>query len=94
VVAGVIKLMVERGADLSYHDPHIPRLPKMRHYEVPDLANEALTAGYLAGQDCVVIVTDHAAVDYGLVGKHSRLIVDTRNVMARVPGEHTNVRKA
>ncbi len=34
---------------------------------------------------CVLIVTDHDAVDYALLGEHAKLIVDTRNAMARVP---------
>jgi len=90
----ILELLAERGAILSYHDPHIPRLPKMRHYRVPELESQSLTAEFLAAQDCVLIVTDHTAVDYALVARHARLIVDTRNAMARVPGEHANVRKA
>lgn len=90
----ILELLEERGAVLSYHDPHIPKLPKMRHYRVPELTSQALTADYLATQDCVLIVTDHTAVDYAHVARHARLIVDTRNALARVSGQHTNVRKA
>jgi UDP-N-acetyl-D-glucosamine dehydrogenase len=90
----IMELLGERGAILSYHDPHIPRLPKMRHYEVRDLASEPLTAEYVAAQDCVLIVTDHAAVDYSLVAKSAKLIIDTRNVMSRVTTDAPNVRKA
>jgi UDP-N-acetyl-D-glucosamine dehydrogenase len=90
----ILELLGERGAILSYHDPHIPRLPKMRHYEVRDLASEPLTAEYVAAQDCVLIVTDHAAVDYSLVAKSAKLIIDTRNVLSRVAGKSPNVRKA
>jgi UDP-N-acetyl-D-glucosamine dehydrogenase len=39
-----------------------------------------LTAATLETQDAVVLVTDHAAVDYGLIARHARLIVDTRGV--------------
>lgn len=31
----------------------------------------------------VVVATDHDAVDYDLVSKHAKLIVDTRNVFSR-----------
>jgi UDP-N-acetyl-D-glucosamine dehydrogenase len=90
----ILELLLERGARLTYHDPHIARLPKMRHFRVPDLASQPLTAEYLTAQDCVVIVTDHSAVDYALVARHARLVVDTRNALARVPGAHPHVRKA
>ncbi|MGI8979537.1 MAG: nucleotide sugar dehydrogenase [Pirellulaceae bacterium] len=86
----IMELLEERGAALSYHDPHIPRLPTMRHYQVPSLSSQPLTAEYLADQDCVVIVTDHSAVDYMLVADHSPLVVDTRNAMEKVrrPGHN------
>jgi UDP-N-acetyl-D-glucosamine dehydrogenase len=90
----ILELLAERGAVLSYHDPHIPRLPKMRHYRVPDLASQPLTPAYLADQDCIVIVTDHSAVDYAQVVQHARLVVDTRNATARVAGAKENVRRA
>jgi UDP-N-acetyl-D-glucosamine dehydrogenase len=41
-----------------------------------------LTAEFLRGQDCVVIVTDHDDVDYEFVVANSRLVVDTRNATA------------
>jgi len=43
------------------------------------LAPEALRAA-----DCVIIVTDHAGVPYELIAQHARLVVDTRNALARV----------
>jgi UDP-N-acetyl-D-glucosamine dehydrogenase len=90
----ILELLAERGAMLSYHDPHIPRLPTMRHYRVPDLTSQPLTPAYLAEQDCVVIVTDHSAVDYVLVVNHAKLVIDTRNAAARVPSPRSNVRRA
>jgi UDP-N-acetyl-D-glucosamine dehydrogenase len=40
-----------------------------------------LTDGALAGADCVIIATDHSAIDYRLVADQAPLIVDTRNVL-------------
>jgi len=34
--------------------------------------------------DCVVLVTDHTKIDYDLVVKHSKLIIDTRNKLKDV----------
>ena len=90
----ILEQLGASGAVLSYHDPHIPRLPAMRHYQVPDLASQPLTAAFLQQQDCVLIVTDHTAVDYALVAKHAPLVVDTRNVLGKSGQLPNNVRKA
>jgi len=76
----VIRLLQRRGAAVSYHDPHVRRLKD----EDIDLASLPLTSESLAAADCVVIVTDHSNVDYALVERCARLVVDTRNVLATV----------
>jgi UDP-N-acetyl-D-glucosamine dehydrogenase len=75
----LMELFQERGAILSYNDPHIPTLPSMRHYDVPRLASEPLTSEYLASLDCLVIATDHSAYDWEFIVRYAPLIVDTRN---------------
>jgi UDP-N-acetyl-D-mannosaminuronate dehydrogenase len=77
----VIRLLERRGAEVSYHDPHVPRLRE----DGVDLASVPLTAATLAAADCVVIVTDHSNVDYALVARHAPLVVDTRHVLPRPP---------
>jgi UDP-N-acetyl-D-glucosamine dehydrogenase len=83
--AEVIELLAEGGASVAYHDPHVPRFPHMRRHRI-DLSSTPLTQDVLVQQDCVLIVTDHAAVDYALIGRHARLVVDTRNAMERCAG--------
>src|SRR5439155_1742278 len=73
----VIRLLQRRGAAVSYHDPHVRKLKD----EAIDLASLPLTPETLASADCVVIVTDHTDVDYALVERCGRLIVDTRNAL-------------
>lgn len=90
----IIEMLEDRGAVISYHDPHIARLPKMRHYRVPDLQSEALTPKWLAAQDVVLIVTDHSAVDYSFVVQHAQLVVDTRNATRNVRDGQQKVRRA
>jgi UDP-N-acetyl-D-glucosamine dehydrogenase len=75
----LMELLIERGAIISYNDPHIPVLPSMRHYDVPRLASEELTSQYLASRDLILIATDHSSYDWDFVCRHARLIVDTRN---------------
>jgi len=43
------------------------------------MTSSDLTAEYLAEQDCVLIVTDHTAYDYGFIVEHAKLVIDTRN---------------
>ncbi|HXF96049.1 MAG TPA: nucleotide sugar dehydrogenase, partial [Gemmatimonadales bacterium] len=75
----IIRLLERRGAAVSYHDPHVPRLRE----DGIQLASVPLTADCLAAADCVIIVTDHSAVDYELVARHARAVVDTRRALGR-----------
>jgi len=90
----LLDLLQERGADVSYNDPHVPRLPPMRHHNVPDLSSTELTAEFLAAQDCVLIATDHTAYDYDFIVKHSPLVLDTRNATKGVTEGREKIRKA
>ncbi len=77
----VIRLLQQRGADVEYHDPHVPRFRE----DGVELVSLPLTAEILRRADCVVIVTDHTAIDYALVAREAALIVDTRHVLPRRP---------
>ena len=90
----LMELLQERGAVLSYSDPHIPVLPAMRHYDVPRLASEDLTPDYLASLDCALIATDHTSFDYGMIVKHAPLVVDTRNATVDIDEGREKVVKA
>jgi len=78
----IIEELMALGARLSYHDPHIPQLPKMRKHDL-HMASQPLSAEYLAAQDCVLVVTDHSAVDWELVVTHSKLVIDPRNATGK-----------
>jgi UDP-N-acetyl-D-glucosamine dehydrogenase len=91
--AQIIELLTGGGATVSYHDPNVPKFPKMREYDI-DLSSVPLTAATVEAQDCVLIVTDHTAVDYDLIGRHAGLVVDTRNAMARVQDPKARIVKA
>jgi UDP-N-acetyl-D-glucosamine dehydrogenase len=90
----LMELLQARGALLTYNDPHIPRLPPMRHYNVPDLTSQPLTESFLASQDCVLIATDHSAYDWNFIVRHARLVVDTRNATRNVVEHRQKIRKA
>ncbi|WP_439497833.1 nucleotide sugar dehydrogenase [Bosea sp. (in: a-proteobacteria)] len=80
----LIELIQKRGAEVEYHDPHVPVIrPTREHPELTGRESVPLTQEALSGFDAVLIATDHDDVDYDLVVRHSRLVVDTRNVCAR-----------
>ena len=80
----LLELLQDLGAELSYHDPHIPTLPSMRHYDLPAMNSQPLTSEYLQSQAAVLIATDHTAFDYEFIVEHSSLVIDTRNATANV----------
>ena len=74
----LLELLEARGAKVVYHDPYIPRFPKLREFP-RRLESTPLTDALLKRQDAVLISTAHAAVDYRRVVRLARLVVDTRN---------------
>jgi len=74
----IIHLLMKRGARITYSDPYVPCIDVEGHKFTAapgmDVYNQA---------DCVLIVTDHASVDYADVLDRAKLIVDTRNAMKK-----------
>jgi UDP-N-acetyl-D-glucosamine dehydrogenase len=77
----IIQLLTAEGAQVSYHDPHVPELPRKGLRSVP------LDPERLRDQDVAVIVTDHRAVDYEMVVREAPLVVDFRNVAPDANGK-------
>jgi UDP-N-acetyl-D-glucosamine dehydrogenase len=75
----IMLLLKQRGARLTYTDPHVPSL------KLDGLQMDSSPVESAEEADCVVIVTDHAAFDYGRLAATSKLIVDTRNALKGVP---------
>ncbi|HET6577101.1 MAG TPA: nucleotide sugar dehydrogenase [Gemmatimonadales bacterium] len=75
----IIRLLEGQGARVSYSDPHVPVFSEDEHefHSVP------LTPDAVAAADCIMIVTDHTAVDYRMVKRNAKLVVDTRNAMPK-----------
>ena len=88
----IIERVLHLGAKVAYHDPHVPHAPRMRSWpHLPEMSSEVLSRETIEAADAVIVVTDHAAVDYDLVAAHAQLIIDTRGVY-RAP--RANVVKA
>lgn len=82
----IIRLLLEKGAIVSYHDPYIKELPDLR-----DVSYSEPIESELSTADCTIIVTDHSCYDYRLIVERSRLLVDTRNATRWVEKGLNNV---
>jgi UDP-N-acetyl-D-glucosamine dehydrogenase len=73
----VMELLANKVKKISYNDPYVPtfKIEKRVFKSVP------LTAPALKKADCVLILTDHSKYDPNFILKHSRLILDTRNLI-------------
>lgn len=78
----IMEKLREKGALVSYSDPHVPTFPKMREHHF-DLSSVAIDSESLAEFDCVVLCTDHKKFDYEKILADSKLIVDTRGVFRK-----------
>jgi len=75
----IIRLLAAQGAHVEYHDPWVPRFTE----DGVERVSQPLTAERLSAADCVMIVTDHKGLDWGLIKAHAATVVDTRNAIRR-----------
>jgi UDP-N-acetyl-D-glucosamine dehydrogenase len=75
----IIRLLEGQGARVAYSDPHVPCFSEDGH----EYRSVALTPQSVASADCVLVVTDHSDVDYRMIARTARLVVDTRNAMPK-----------
>ncbi len=76
----LIEQLLELGAQVEYHDPHVAATHKMRKYDLK-MGSVDLSPEKLSAYDCVLVATHHAACDWDMIGQNARLIIDTRGVM-------------
>ena len=91
----LIELLEKQGAICEVHDPFVPTIPRTREH--PNLAGRrsvALNDEVISDYDAVLITTDHDSIDYKLLVKSAKLVVDTRNACARAGAVGSNVVKA
>ena len=85
----IIRLLEQRLAWVTYHDPFVPLL-KSRHLD-RTMESVAFTAEQVRDCDVAVIVTDHSSLDYRMLLDNAPLVVDTRNATADYRRPHHNV---
>ena len=73
--AGILAGLGGRGAEVGYHDPHVPAFR-----DADGTSHESVALDELLGtSDAVVVVTPHRAIDFSSVYEHAKLVVDTVN---------------
>src|SRR6202035_5298628 len=79
----VIHLLMQRGARVTYSDPHVPAV----QVDGEQLCAEELESAVTAA-DAVVIITDHTSFDYEMIVERGQLIIDTRNALKHFKQPH------
>ena len=78
----IIEILRQKGADVVYNDPYVP---SMRLEGQTVLKSTAYSTELLQEADCVVIITNHSDYNWMEVLTNSKMVVDTRHVMAHYP---------
>jgi len=90
----IIELLLDRGAQVQYNDPYVPRYHVGRDVfwrEEVELESIPLTAETLASSDVVLVIAGHTVYDYNWIVTQAPLVVDTVNATQGVPGRDAKV---
>jgi UDP-N-acetyl-D-glucosamine dehydrogenase len=81
----LIEIIEERGGKADYHDPFVAEIPTTREYmALKGRKSVQLSEDTVKSYDAILISTDHDGVDYAALAKWSPLIIDTRNIFAKL----------
>lgn len=89
----LIELLEDKGAEVDYNDPYIPKMPHVRKYQY-EMQSVDLTPENLKKYDVVLISTDHSSYDYEKIVTHAKLVVDTRNATKNLVQHREKIVKA
>ncbi|HHT9120393.1 MAG TPA: nucleotide sugar dehydrogenase [Candidatus Hypogeohydataceae bacterium YC41] len=76
----LIELLSERDAIVTYNDPYIRSMPKLRKYDFR-MDSQELTSELLKSVDAVIIAADHGCYDFDFIVSNANLVIDTRNAI-------------
>ncbi|OGP21398.1 MAG: UDP-N-acetyl-D-glucosamine dehydrogenase [Deltaproteobacteria bacterium GWA2_55_10] len=78
----LIRILKEKGANVSYNDPYVPLA--VHHRTDLKMRSVTISPKNIRKYDCVLIATDHSAYDYKWIVTNSKLVIDTRNATAGI----------
>jgi len=92
----LMRALLARGAEVSYHDPHVPGVALEEAHGHGDgparrLTSVPLTEETLGAQDCICLAVAHSAFDIPWLLKHSRLLMDATGVTRHHPQDRGTV---
>jgi len=73
----IMKLLLEKNAQVDYHDPYVPQLTQTKDCDF-EMSSVALCKENLVDYDLIILLTDHDVFDYDLIENNSKFIIDTR----------------
>lgn len=78
----LMDLLTNRGARVSYYDPHVPVIrPSREHSHWAGTKSVEWQESSISAFDAVLIATAHKNVNYEEVAEWSQCVIDTRNVI-------------
>ncbi len=82
----IFKVLIRKGARVSYHDPYVPafKIDGHAHAHLKEFKSVALTPKNIRSQDALILVTDHSAFNMNSITQHAKLLLDTRNATKNV----------
>lgn len=86
----IMKMLLEKGAVVSYNDPWIPALKPTRKYNF-QMTSTPITPDVLTTLDAVIIVTDHSDYDIDEIVEYSKMVIDTRNATKGVKDKREKI---
>ena len=89
----IMKMLMEKGAVVTYNDPWIPELKPTRKYNF-QMASTPITPEALAKADAAIIVTDHSDYDIDEIVEYSNVVIDTRNATKDVKDKREKITMA
>jgi len=79
----IMDLFIKKNIFFEYHDPYINEISKLRNYNF-NKKSIRLNSNNIKKFDIVLIVTDHDCINYSLILKNSKMIVDTRGKFYKI----------
>lgn len=88
----LIEILREKGAEVDYNDPYVPKLPQTRKYSY-EMESVELTKNNIKNYDLILLSTDHSDYDYKMICDNAAVILDTRNAFEKAGIKNSKIFK-
>ncbi len=84
----IISALLRKKTKVDYFDPHVGSI-RVNQKRIQSL--EKLTKANIGKYDCVVIVTDHSKLNYKMIAREAKVVLDTRNALKNIKTKKDNI---